>query len=132
MFYSLLGRTVWFGLKLFLRSKYGSTYVPEVAARRRHGGGRAWASASRCCALAPTSLSLTVAPHPTRLPAMAGADGRVILTRPARRRRMAARPRRRRVLRIHPAAADPPALVLRLAGGGERRLEPRRARPPST
>jgi hypothetical protein len=29
MFYSLLGRTVWFGLKLFLRNKYGSTYVPK-------------------------------------------------------------------------------------------------------
>jgi hypothetical protein len=29
MFYSLLGRTVWFGLKLFLRTKYGSTYVPK-------------------------------------------------------------------------------------------------------
>ncbi len=25
MFYSLLGRTVWFGLKLFLRNKYGQT-----------------------------------------------------------------------------------------------------------
>jgi hypothetical protein len=29
MFYSLLGRTVWYGLKLFLRRKYGSTYVPK-------------------------------------------------------------------------------------------------------
>jgi hypothetical protein len=29
MFYSLLGRTVWFGLKLFLRRKYGPTYVPK-------------------------------------------------------------------------------------------------------
>ena len=29
MFYSLLGRTVWFGLKVFLRRKYGSTYVPK-------------------------------------------------------------------------------------------------------
>ena len=29
MFYSLLGRTVWFGLKVFLRQKYGSTYVPK-------------------------------------------------------------------------------------------------------
>jgi hypothetical protein len=29
MFYSLLGRVVWFGLKLFLRRKYGSTYVPK-------------------------------------------------------------------------------------------------------
>lgn len=29
MFYSLLGRTVWYGLKLFLRRKYGPTYVPK-------------------------------------------------------------------------------------------------------
>ena len=29
MFYSLLGRMVWYGLKLFLRSKYGSTRVPK-------------------------------------------------------------------------------------------------------
>ena len=29
MFYSLLGRTVWYGLKLFLRTKYGSSYVPK-------------------------------------------------------------------------------------------------------
>jgi hypothetical protein len=29
MFYSLLGRMVWFGLKLFLRRKYGPTYVPK-------------------------------------------------------------------------------------------------------
>jgi hypothetical protein len=29
MFYSLLGRTVWFGLKLFLRRKYGPTYVQK-------------------------------------------------------------------------------------------------------
>ena len=29
MFYSLLGRTVWFGLKLFLRQKYGQTLVPK-------------------------------------------------------------------------------------------------------
>ena len=29
MFYSLLGRIVWHGLKLFLRRKYGSTYVPK-------------------------------------------------------------------------------------------------------
>lgn len=29
MFYSLLGRAVWFGAKLFLRRKYGSTYVPK-------------------------------------------------------------------------------------------------------
>jgi hypothetical protein len=29
MFYSLLGRTVWFGLKVFLRRKYGTTYVPK-------------------------------------------------------------------------------------------------------
>ena len=29
MFYSLLGRTVWFGLKFFLRRKYGQTYVPK-------------------------------------------------------------------------------------------------------
>jgi len=29
MFYSLLGRTVWFGLKLFLRRKYGQTYVSK-------------------------------------------------------------------------------------------------------
>jgi hypothetical protein len=29
MFYSLLGRVVWFGLKLFLRRKYGSTFVPK-------------------------------------------------------------------------------------------------------
>jgi hypothetical protein len=31
MFYSLLGRVVWFGLKLFLRRKYGPTYVPKPA-----------------------------------------------------------------------------------------------------
>ena len=29
MFYSLLGRAVWYALKLFLRRKYGSTYVPK-------------------------------------------------------------------------------------------------------
>jgi hypothetical protein len=29
MFYNLLGRTVWFSLKLFLRRKYGRTYVPK-------------------------------------------------------------------------------------------------------
>ena len=29
MFYSLLGRMVWFGLKLFLRNKYGPRYVPK-------------------------------------------------------------------------------------------------------
>jgi hypothetical protein len=29
MFYNLLGRTVWFGLKVFLRRKYGPTYVPK-------------------------------------------------------------------------------------------------------
>jgi hypothetical protein len=29
MFYSLLGRVVWHGLKLFLRRKYGRTYVPK-------------------------------------------------------------------------------------------------------
>jgi hypothetical protein len=29
MFYSLLGRVVWYGLKLFLRRKYGATYVPK-------------------------------------------------------------------------------------------------------
>jgi hypothetical protein len=29
MFYSLLGRVVWFGLKLVLRRKYGPTYVPK-------------------------------------------------------------------------------------------------------
>jgi hypothetical protein len=29
MFYSLLGRMVWNGLKLFLRRKYGRTYVPK-------------------------------------------------------------------------------------------------------
>ena len=29
MFYSLLGRIVWFGLKTFLRRKYGPTYVPK-------------------------------------------------------------------------------------------------------
>ena len=29
MFYSLLGRVVWFGLRLFLRRKYGPTYVPK-------------------------------------------------------------------------------------------------------
>ena len=47
MFYSLLGRTVWFGLKLFLRSKYGQTSRAEVAARGRHGGGRRGRRASR-------------------------------------------------------------------------------------
>lgn len=29
MFYSLLGRVAWYGLKLFLRRKYGPTYVPK-------------------------------------------------------------------------------------------------------
>jgi hypothetical protein len=29
MFYSLLGRMVWYGLKVFLRRKYGPTYVPK-------------------------------------------------------------------------------------------------------
>ena len=29
MFYSLLGRIVWNGLKLVLRRKYGPTYVPK-------------------------------------------------------------------------------------------------------
>jgi hypothetical protein len=29
MFYSLLGRIVWYGLKLFLRRKYGRTYLPK-------------------------------------------------------------------------------------------------------
>jgi len=29
MLYSLLGRIVWSGLKLFLRRKYGRTYVPK-------------------------------------------------------------------------------------------------------
>ena len=29
MFYSLLGRAVWFSLKLLLRRKYGPTYVPK-------------------------------------------------------------------------------------------------------
>jgi hypothetical protein len=29
MFYNVLGRAVWYGLKLFLRRKYGSTYVPK-------------------------------------------------------------------------------------------------------
>jgi hypothetical protein len=29
MFYSLLGRVVWYGLKLFLRRKYGRAYVPK-------------------------------------------------------------------------------------------------------
>ena len=50
MFYSLLGRTVWFGLKLFLRRKYGPTYVPKsllagatvavAVGRRRRGAAR--------------------------------------------------------------------------------------------
>jgi hypothetical protein len=30
MFYSLLGRMVWHGLKLFLRRKYGPTYIPKT------------------------------------------------------------------------------------------------------
>ena len=29
MFYSLLGRAVWYGLKLFMRRKYGPTYTPK-------------------------------------------------------------------------------------------------------
>jgi hypothetical protein len=29
MFYNLLGRLVWNGLKSFLRMKYGPTYVPK-------------------------------------------------------------------------------------------------------
>jgi hypothetical protein len=29
MFYNLLGRIVWHGAKLFLRRKYGPTYVPK-------------------------------------------------------------------------------------------------------
>src|SRR3954467_10096028 len=36
MLYSLLGRIVWHGLKLFLRRKYGSTYMPK---RLLAGGG---------------------------------------------------------------------------------------------
>ena len=39
----------------------------EVAARRRDGGGRRGRRASRCCALAPTSLSAH-GRHPARLP----------------------------------------------------------------
>jgi hypothetical protein len=31
MLYSLLGRIVWLGLKLFLRRKYGRAYVPKRA-----------------------------------------------------------------------------------------------------
>jgi hypothetical protein len=30
MFYSLLGRIVWNGLKLVMRQKYGPTYVPKA------------------------------------------------------------------------------------------------------
>ena len=30
MFYSLLGRIVWYGLKVFLRRKYGRTYLPPA------------------------------------------------------------------------------------------------------
>ena len=30
MFYNLLGRTVWYGLKLFLRQRYGPTFVPKT------------------------------------------------------------------------------------------------------
>jgi hypothetical protein len=30
MFYSLLGRAVWYGVKVFLRRKYGPTYVPKT------------------------------------------------------------------------------------------------------
>jgi hypothetical protein len=29
MFYNLLGRAVWFGVKTYLRRKYGPTYVPK-------------------------------------------------------------------------------------------------------
>ena len=29
MFYNLLGRTVWYGLKVVLRRKYGPTFVPK-------------------------------------------------------------------------------------------------------
>lgn len=29
MFYSLLGRTVWYALKVFLRRRYGRAYVPK-------------------------------------------------------------------------------------------------------
>jgi hypothetical protein len=29
MFYSLLGRVVWFAIKRFLRYRYGRTYVPK-------------------------------------------------------------------------------------------------------
>ncbi|HWK30430.1 MAG TPA: hypothetical protein VNS09_27940 [Solirubrobacter sp.] len=29
MFYSLLGRVVWFGAKVFLRRRYGPTYMPK-------------------------------------------------------------------------------------------------------
>jgi hypothetical protein len=29
MFYSLIGRLVWHGLKAFMRQKYGPTYVPK-------------------------------------------------------------------------------------------------------
>jgi hypothetical protein len=30
MLHSLLGRTVWYGAKLFLRTKYGPTYLPKT------------------------------------------------------------------------------------------------------
>ena len=29
MFYSLLGRVVWFAAKVFLRRRYGRTYLPK-------------------------------------------------------------------------------------------------------
>jgi hypothetical protein len=32
MFYNLLGRTVWFGAKLFLRTKYGPSYPKSLLA----------------------------------------------------------------------------------------------------
>ena len=44
MFYSLLGRTVWYGLKLFLSIKFGSTSVPKK--RLLAGGTLALAGAA--------------------------------------------------------------------------------------
>ena len=44
MFYSLLGRTVWYGLKLFISIKFGSASVPKK--RLLAGGTLALAGAA--------------------------------------------------------------------------------------
>ena len=125
MFYSLLGRTVWYGLKLFLRIKYGSTYVPKKRlARRRHAAPLAGAVSARRAAQPLRRRRLTVAvwpawkdggprwpsrPHP---PCPATSSG---CPDPAGAGSSAS---------IRPSP-EPPALILRTAGGAEVRVEAR-------